>query len=208
MTRILLADDHAMVREALATLLDLEADFSVVAQVRDGTGVLDAARSTHPDVALLDIEMPGLDGLSVAEALGAQLPDVRVVILTAFGRPGFLRRAIEAGVAGYLLKDRPIAELASAIRRVLQGQRVIDPELAVVALSDGANPLSPRELEVLSAARSGAPASELASALHLSVGTVKNHLSVAIGKLGARNRAEAIRIAEERGWLTSWSSPR
>jgi len=125
MTRILLADDHAMVREALATLLDLEADFSVVAQVRDGTGVLDAARSTHPDVALLDIEMPGLDGLSVAEALGAQLPDVRVVILTAFGRPGFLRRAIEAGVAGYLLKDRPIAELASAIRRVLQGQRVI-----------------------------------------------------------------------------------
>lgn len=207
MSRILLADDHAMVREALATLLGLEPDFEVVAQVADGAGVLGAARETRPDVALVDIEMPGADGLSVAEALATELPEVKVVIVTAFGRPGFLRRAMEAGVAGYLLKDRPASELAAALRRVLAGHRVVDPELAVAALSEGANPLSPRELEVLAAAESGAPASELAAALHLSVGTVKNHLSVAIGKLGARNRAEAVRIARERGWLTSWSSP-
>lgn len=207
MTRILLADDHGMVREALATLLDLEADFEVVAQVADGSGVLEAARATGAEVALLDIEMPGSDGLSVAERLRIELPEVKVVILTAFGRPGFLRRAMEAGVMGYLLKDRPASELAAALRRVLAGQRVVDPELAVAALSEGANPLSERELEVLAAAASGAPASELASTLHLSVGTVKNHLSVAIGKLGARNRAEAVRIARERGWLTSWSSP-
>ncbi|MGC8473099.1 MAG: response regulator transcription factor [Candidatus Dormibacteria bacterium] len=189
MIRLLLADDHAMVREALATLLRLEGDFEVVAGVADGLGVLAAARATRPDLALIDIEMPGSDGLTVAETLARELPEVKVVIVTAFGRPGFLRRALEAGVSGYLLKDRPAAELA------------------VAALSEGANPLSPRELEVLAAAHGGAPLSELAATLHLSVGTVKNHLSVAIGKLGARNRAEAIRIAEERGWLPSWSRP-
>jgi two-component system response regulator DesR len=205
--RLLLADDHAMVREALATLLRLEGDFEVVAGVADGLGVLAAARATRPDLALIDIEMPGSDGLTVAETLTRELPEVKVVIVTAFGRPGFLRRALEAGVSGYLLKDRPAAELAFALRRVLSGARVVDPELAVAALSEGANPLSPRELEVLAAAHGGAPLSELAATLHLSVGTVKNHLSVAIGKLGARNRAEAIRIAEERGWLPSWSRP-
>lgn len=206
MTRILLADDHALVREALATLLGLEADFEVVAVVGDGPSVLPAARATAAEVALLDIEMPGQDGLSVARTLRRELPALRVVILTAFGRPGYLAQALDAGVAGYLLKDRPAAELTCAIRRIVAGGRVVDPDLALAALSGGQNPLTPRERDVLRAARSGAPLAEVAAALHLSTGTVKNHLSVAIGKLGARNRLEAVRLADERGWLTGPST--
>ncbi len=192
-------------REALATLLALEADFEVVAQVSSGAEVLAAAHEHCPHVALLDIEMPGGDGLSAAEGLQREMPNVKVVILTAFGRPGFLRRALEAGVAGYLLKDRPASELASAIRRALAGEIIVDPELAVAALSSGANPLTARELEVLSAARDHATVADMACVLHLSAGTVKNHLSVAIGKLGARNRVEAVRIAQDQGWLGSAS---
>ena len=201
MIRVLLAEDQVMMREALATLLSLEADLEVVAQVSSGAEVLAAARRSHPDVALLDIEMPGGDGLDAAGELRRELPALKVVIVTAFDRPGFLRRAMDSAAAGYLLKDRPAGELAGAIRRVLAGETVVDPELALAALSSGDNPLTARELEVLGAARAEATVSDIAGRLHLSAGTVKNHLSVVIGKLGARNRADAVRIAEEQGWL-------
>jgi two-component system, NarL family, response regulator DesR len=200
--RILLAEDQAMVRQALATLLDLEDDLEVVAQVGGGDQVLDAVRSSQPDVALLDIEMPGGDGLSAAALLQREVPAVKVLILTTFGRPGFLRRALESGAAGFLLKDAPAADLARAIRRVLAGERVVDPALALTALSDGANPLTPRELEVLEAARDRATVADIAAAVHLSPGTVRNHLSVVIQKLAARNRVDAVRIAQEKGWIT------
>jgi two-component system, NarL family, response regulator DesR len=200
--RILLAEDQAMVRQALATLLDLEDDLEVVAQVGGGDQVLDAVRSSRPDVALLDIEMPGGDGLSAAALLQREVPAVKVLILTTFGRPGFLRRALESGAAGFLLKDAPAADLARAIRRVLAGERVVDPALALAALSDGANPLTPRELEVLEAARDRATVADIAAAVHLSPGTVRNHLSVVIQKLAARNRVDAVRIAQEKGWIT------
>jgi two-component system response regulator DesR len=202
MIRVLLAEDQAMVRQALATLLGLEEDIDVVVQVAGGAEVLDAARAHQVDVALLDIEMPGGDGLSAAARLHRELPAVKVVILTTFGRPGFLRRAMESGAAGYLLKDAPAADLARAIRRVLQGERVVDPDLAAAALSDGANPLTARELEVLEAARDSATVADIAALVHLSSGTVRNHLSVVIQKLAARNRADAVRIAQEKGWLT------
>jgi two-component system response regulator DesR len=202
MIRVLLAEDQAMVRQALATLLGLEEDIDVVVQVAGGDEVLDAARTHQVDVALLDIEMPGGDGLSAAARLHRELPAVKVVILTTFGRPGFLRRAMESGAAGYLLKDAPAADLARAIRRVLQGERVVDPDLAAAALSDGANPLTARELEVLEAARDSATVADIAALVHLSSGTVRNHLSVVIQKLAARNRTDAVRIAQEKGWLT------
>jgi two-component system response regulator DesR len=202
MIRVLLAEDQAMVRQALATLLGLEEDIDVVVQVAGGDEVLDAARTHQVDVALLDIEMPGGDGLTAAAGLQRELPAVKVVILTTFGRPGFLRRAMESGAAGYLLKDAPAADLARAIRRVLQGERVVDPDLAAAALSDGANPLTARELEVLEAARDSATVADIAALVHLSSGTVRNHLSVVIQKLAARNRADAVRIAQEKGWLT------
>jgi two-component system response regulator DesR len=202
MIRVLLAEDQAMVRQALATLLGLEEDIDVVVQVAGGAEVLDAARAHQVDVALLDIEMPGGDGLSAAARLHRELPAVKVVILTTFGRPGFLRRAMESGAAGYLLKDAPAADLARAIRRVLQGERVVDPDLAAAALSDGANPLTARELEVLEAARDSATVADIAALVHLSSGTVRNHLSVVIQKLAARNRTDAVRIAQEKGWLT------
>ncbi|MDA8310277.1 MAG: response regulator transcription factor [Actinomycetota bacterium] len=203
MIRVLLAEDQVMMREALATLLGLEVDIEVVDQVSTGADVLGAARTSRPQVALLDIEMPGGDGLSVAARLREELPEVKVMILTAFGRPGFLHRALGVGAVGYLLKDRPATELASAIRRVLAGETVVDPELALGALSMGANPLTAREVEVLAAARDLATIADIAGALHLSVGTVKNHLSVIIAKLGARNRVDAVRTAQERGWLGS-----
>ncbi|MDQ6784411.1 MAG: response regulator transcription factor [Actinomycetota bacterium] len=192
-----------MVRQALATLLDLEADIEVVAQVSGGEAVLGAAREAAVDVALLDIEMPGGDGLSAAGRLAQELPDVKVLILTTFGRPGFLRTAMERGAAGFLLKDAPAAELAAAIRRALNGERVIDPVLAATALSDGANPFTPRELEVLEAARDEATVADMARSLHLSQGTVRNHLSVVIGKLAARNRVDAVRLAQDKGWLSA-----
>ncbi|MFI9719076.1 response regulator transcription factor [Streptomyces sp. NPDC052396] len=199
--RVLLAEDQSMVREALAALLGLEGDIEVVVQVARGDEVLDAVRRTPVDVALLDIEMPGATGLEAAELLRGELPELKVVILTTFGRPGYLRRAMEAGAAGFLVKDAPAAQLADALRRVLRGERVIDPMLAVAALTEGANPLTERERAVLRAAADGGTNAEVAAALHLSHGTVRNYLSTAIQKTGARNRADAVRIAREKGWL-------
>lgn len=199
--RILLAEDQSMVREALAALLGLEPDIEVVAQVARGDEVVAAARSHDVNVALLDIEMPGMTGIEAAAALHAELPALRIVILTTFGRPGYLRGAMEAGASAFLVKDAPAAQLADAVRRVLAGERVIDPNLAAAALAGGANPLTDREREVLRAAESGATNAELAARLHLSQGTVRNYLSTAIQKLAARNRAEAVRVAREKGWL-------
>ncbi len=201
MIRVLLAEDQTMVRGALASLLNLEPDIEVVAQVARGDEVLAAAAATIPDVALLDIEMPGRTGLDAADELARALPDCRILILTTFGRPGYLRRAMEGGAAGFLLKDAPATELASAIRRAIAGERIVDPGLAAAALSEGESPLTPREHEVLLASREHATVAELAQALYLSPGTVRNNLSSAMQKLDARNRAEALRIAEEKGWL-------
>jgi two-component system, NarL family, response regulator DesR len=199
--RVLIAEDQGMIRGALASLLSLEPDIEVVAQVPRGDEVLDAAHAAEVDVALLDIEMPGATGLEAAEQLRAALPSCRVLILTTFGRPGYLRRAMEGGVAGFLLKDAPATELAAAIRRAAAGERVVDPGLAAAALSQGECPLTPREHEVLAGSRDHATVAELASALFLSPGTVRNHLSSVMQKLDARNRAEAVKLAEERGWL-------
>jgi two-component system, NarL family, response regulator DesR len=199
--RVLLAEDQAMVRGALRTLLDLEEDIEVVAEVGRGDEVLTAAREHRPDVALLDIEMPGRDGIEAARELAAELPDVRAVVLTTFGRPGFLRRAMEVGAAGFLVKDSPVAELARAIRAVVAGERVIDRDLAAAALALGATPLSAREADVLRAAADGATVADIAGRLFLSEGTVRNYLSSAIGKTGARTRVEAARVAQEKGWL-------
>jgi two-component system, NarL family, response regulator DesR len=201
MIRVLLAEDQAMVRGALAALLGLEGDIEVVAEVARGDQVVLAAVATQPDVALLDIEMPGGDGLGAAHALRAALPSCRVVIVTTFGRSGYLRRAIAGGAVGFLLKDAPATELAAAIRRVMAGERVVDPELALAALSEGDNPLTHRERDVLIASLRGASIAAIATQLSLSEGTVRNHLSVAIQKLGARNRMEAARLAEQKGWL-------
>src|ERR1035437_3928425 len=175
--RLLLAEDQVMIREALAALLSFEGDMVVVAQVGRGDEVLQAAKDTSPDVAVLDIEMPGMDGLAAAAELKRDHPDIKVVILTTFGRPGFLRRAMESGVSAFLVKDSPADKLGQAIRRVLAGEKVIDPDLAAAALA------------------------EVAAQLYLSEGTVRNYLSACIQKTGARNRAEALRIASERGWL-------
>ena len=201
MIRVLIAEDQAMVRGALASLLALEGDLEVVAQIARGDEVVSVTRETAPDVALLDIEMPGGDGLSAAAQLSDTLPDVRVVILTTFGRPGYLRRAMESGARGFVLKDAPASELATAIRRVMAGERVLDPALAAAALAEGESPLTPRETEVLGAARGGEPVADLAGRLHLSSGTVRNYLSSAMQKLGAHSRAEAVRVAEDKGWL-------
>ncbi|MEV5480820.1 MULTISPECIES: response regulator transcription factor [Streptomyces] len=201
MIRVLLAEDQSMVREALAALLSLEDDLDVVAQAARGDEVVGAARDHAVDVALLDIEMPGLSGLDAAAALRDALPGVKIVILTTFGRPGYLRRAMEAGADAFLVKDAPAARLADAVRRVLRGERVIDPVLAAAALADGASPLTEREREVLGAAADGSTNAEIADALHLSQGTVRNYLSLAIQKTAARNRAEAVRTARDKGWL-------
>jgi two-component system, NarL family, response regulator DesR len=199
--RVLLAEDQAMVRGALVSLLALEEDIEVVADVGSGELVLDTARRSRAQVALLDIGLPGMDGLDVAAELHQELPEVRVVMLTTFNRPGYLRRAMEAGAAGFLLKDAPAGELARAIRAAAAGERVVDPGLAAAALSQGENPLTSREQEVLAAARSHGTVAELAAALHLSPGTTRNHLSSIIRKLDVHSRMEAIRVAEERGWL-------
>ena len=201
MIRVLLAEDQAMVRGALAALLSREKDIEVVAEVARGDAVVEAALAAGPDVALLDIEMPGGDGLAAAQALRTALPSCRAVILTTFGRSGYLRRAMESGAVGFLLKDAPAAELASVIRRVMNGERVVDPELALLALSEGNNPLTPREREILVAALPGISHAEIAVRLSVSEGTVRNHLSAAMQKLGAHNRMEAAHLAEQRGWL-------
>jgi two-component system, NarL family, response regulator DesR len=199
--RVLLAEDQAMVRGALSALLGLEENIEIVAEVSRGDEVVPAALDSLPDVALLDIEMPGGDGLEAAAALKESLPSCRVVVLTTFGRTGYLKRAMESGAAGFLLKDAPASELAAAIRRVMRGERVVDPGLAAAALSEGESPLTDREREVLSASANGATIEDVAAKLYLSEGTVRNYLSTAIKKLGARNRVEAARLAERRGWL-------
>ena len=197
----MLAEDQAMVRGALKALLGLEDDIVVVADVGRGDQVVEAAIQARPDVALLDIEMPGLDGLGAAHALREALPSCRSIILTTFARPGLVRRAIESGAHGYLLKDAPDYELARAIRRCAAGESVIEPSLAIEALAEGASPLSSREREVLAESERGGSIADVASVLSLSEGTVRNHLSAAIQKLDARNRADAARIARAKGWL-------
>jgi two-component system response regulator DesR len=201
MIRLLLAEDQGMMRGALALLLDMEPDMEVVAEVAKGDDVVPAALRERPDVALLDIEMPGVDGLTAAARLRSELPACKVVILTTFGRPGYLRRAMEAGASGFLVKDGPVEELAATVRRVLAGERVVDPALAAAALSVGPNPLTERERDVLSAAADGATVADIAGRLHLSESTVRNYLSAAIGKTGSRNRIEAVRAARQQGWL-------
>lgn len=199
--RVLLAEDQTMVRGALSALLSMEEDIEIVAEAARGDEVLPAALDAFPDLALLDIEMPGGDGLSAAVELKERLPACRVIILTTFGRAGYLKRAMEAGAVGFLLKDAPAAELATAIRRVVKGERVVDPGLAASALSEGGNPLTERERDVLAASADGATIGDIASDLYLSEGTVRNYLSTAIKKLGTRNRVEAARLAERKGWL-------
>ena len=199
--RVLLAEDQAMVRGAIAALLSLEEDIEIVAEASRGDEVVPAALHAAPDVALLDVEMPGGDGLGAAAALREKLPSCHVIILTTFGRAGYLKRAMENGAAGFLLKDAPSSELAKGIHRVMQGERVVDPDLAAAALSAGDNPLTEREREVLAASEGGATIEDVAARLYLSEGTVRNYLSAAIKKLGTRNRVEAARLAEKRGWL-------
>jgi two-component system response regulator DesR len=199
--RLLLADDQALVRSALAALLELEDDFEVVAQAGRGDEVVAIALAVRPDVALLDIEMPGLDGLAAAAALRTALPGCRVIILTTFGRPGYLRRAMESGALGFVVKDTEAEQLADAVRRVFRGERVVDPALAAATLAGGASPLTGRERDVLVASRDGATVADIAGKLFLSEGTVRNYLSAAIAKTGTRNRVEAVRTADGRGWL-------
>lgn len=201
MIRVLLADDQNLVRGALAALLSFETDIEVVADVARGDEVLDAALRAGADVALLDVEMPGLDGIATTQLLAEQLPSCRPLVLTTFGRPGFLRRAMEAGAWGFLVKDAPAAQLADAVRRVHAGERVVDPALAAESLAMGESPLTERERDVLVAAREGGTVADVAKALHLSEGTVRNYLSSAIAKTAARTRAEAVRVADDRGWL-------
>lgn len=201
MIRVLIADDQALVRGALAAMLGLEHDIEVVAQVGDGAAAVAEAVRTHPDVALLDVQMPGVDGLTAAEQLHLQVPACRVLVCTTFGRPGYLARAMAAGAAGFVVKDAPPEQLVDAVRRVHAGLRVVDPVLAAESLASGTSPLTPREHEVLRVAADGAPVAEVAARVHLSQGTVRNHLSAAIGKTGARSRADAVRVAELRGWL-------
>ncbi len=199
--RLLLADDQELIRSALAALLALEEDFAVVASVGRGDEVVAAAKAQRPDVALLDIEMPGIDGIAAAAVLAQEMPECRSLILTTFGRPGYLRRAMESGASGFVVKDAPPEQLADAIRRVASGERVVDPILAATALADGGSPFTARERDVLVAARPGASVAEIAERLFLSEGTVRNYLSAAIAKAGARNRAEAVQTADQRGWL-------
>jgi two-component system response regulator DesR len=199
--RLLLADDQHLVRGALEALLSMEDDFEIVASVPDGAAAVAAASSLRPDVALIDVEMPVMDGIAATREICARTPSVRVMILTTFGRPGYLRRAMDAGARGFMVKDASPDRLAQAIRNVYGGRTVVDPDLAVASLSSGVNPLTEREADVLRAAEDGRTVSDIANALHLSEGTVRNYLSAAIGKTGARTRAEAARVARDNGWL-------
>jgi two-component system, NarL family, response regulator DesR len=201
MIRVLLAEDQVMFRTAVRRLLELEDDFEVVAEVARGDEVVPAALASRPDVAVVDIEMPAQDGLSAASELRRSLPSCRTLILTMYGRPGFVQRAMETGVSGFVLKDAPVEVLAAAIRKCAAGEEVIDPALAARALKAGASPLSSREREVLAACAEGLSTAELARRLWLSEGTVRNRVSEILGKLGVRNRAEAVQIARENGWF-------
>jgi two-component system, NarL family, response regulator DesR len=198
--RILLAEDQHLIRGALMALIGLEEDMQVVAELDRGDAIVTAATRVRPDVAVLDIDLPGLDGLSAARVLRDELPETRVLILTALGPPGYLNRALEAHVAGYMRKNAPSEELADAIR-VAKGQRFLDPDLVAHALQLGENPLTPRESEVLRAAADGGSTEEIGAALFLTPATVRNYLSNAIAKLGARNRIDAIRLARDAGWF-------
>jgi two-component system response regulator DesR len=201
MIRILLAEDQHLVRGALSALLGLESDLTIVAEAADGAAAVAAAREHRPDVALVDIEMPVLSGIAATEQIRATVPETRVLILTTFGRPGYLRRAMDAGARGFVVKDSPPAELAAAVRRIAAGEVVLDPTLAVASLGAGPSPLTERERDVLAAGADGASVAQIADVLALSGGTVRNYLSSAIGKTGARNRTEAARIARDNGWL-------
>ncbi len=201
MIRLLIADDQALVRGALAALLGLESDIAVVAEVGRGDEVVAAASAAAAEVALLDVEMPGLDGIAAAAALHAAMPDCRVLMVTTFGRPGYLRRAMQAGANGFVVKDTPAKQLADAVRKVHAGLRVVDPTLAAETLTSGESPLTERETEVLRAAAGGGTVADIAKATFLSEGTVRNYLSSAMGKTGARTRGEAAHTAEANGWL-------
>ena len=199
--RLLLADDQALVRGALSALLGLEPDIEVVAEVGSGEEAVAAVRAYHPDVALLDVEMPGMGGITATAEVRRASPGTRVLIVTTFGRPGYLRRALQAGASGFVVKDTPAAQLADAVRRVHAGLRVVDPALATDSLVAGESPLTARETDVLRAARDGSSVAAIARKLFLSEGTVRNHLSAAIGKTGASNRTEAVIVADGNGWL-------
>jgi two-component system response regulator DesR len=199
--RLLLADDQALVRGALAALLGLEPDLQVVGEVGRGDEVVKAVQRSRPDVVLMDVDMPGVDGITATAAVRAAVPACRVLVVTTFGRPGYVQQAMAAGASGFVVKDTPARQLADAVRRVHQGLRVVDPALAAETLAVGTSTLSARETEVLACSRSGGTVADIAAQLHLSEGTVRNHLSAAIGKTGARTRAEAVRIADENGWL-------
>ncbi len=199
--RVLLADDQALVRGAMAALLSLESDLEVVAEVGRGDEVVEAARRSDAQVCLLDIEMPGIDGIEAARRLAAELPGCRSLMVTTFGRPGYLRRALDAGASGFVVKDTPARELAEAVRRVHAGLRVVDPTLATESLLGGPNPLTDRERDVLREALQGATIATIASRVHLSQGTVRNYLSAAIGKTSTNTRVEAAQVAQQRGWL-------
>lgn len=199
--RLMVADDQSLVRGALAALLSLESDLEVVAEVGRGDEVVEAARAARPEVVLMDVDMPGLDGIAATRALRTAMPSCRVLIVTTFGRPGFLQRGMAAGASGFVVKDTPARMLADAVRRVHAGLRVVDPTLAAQTLAVGPSPLTARETEVLARAAAGGTVADLAAELHLSEGTVRNHLSSAIGKTGARTRAEAVRLAADNGWL-------
>ena len=201
MIRVLLAEDQQMFRTAVRRLLELEGDIEVVGEVARGDGLVRAGLAARPDVAVVDIEMPGQDGITAASDLRQSLPSCRTLILTMYGRPGFVQRAIEHGVAGFVLKDAPVEVLATAIRRCAAGETVVDPSLAAQALRAGASPLSTREREILTACAEGLSTAELATRLWLSEGTVRNRVSEILGKLGARNRADAVQIAKDSGWL-------
>ncbi|MGV9376025.1 response regulator transcription factor [Nonomuraea sp. NPDC003707] len=201
MIRVLLAEDLHLIRGALASLLRLEPDIEVVAEAADGDAVLPAALAHRPDVAVLDVQMPGIDGIEAAAALRERVPGCRVLVLTQLGRPEVLRRALATGVQGFMLKDAPPADLAAAVRRVHAGETVVDPALAAATIAARANPLSPREVDVLRRAAGGDDLPEIAAALHLTRGTVRNYLGAIVTKLDARNRLDAVRIATEAGWL-------
>jgi two-component system, NarL family, response regulator DesR len=203
MIKVLLADDQALVRGAMAALLDMEPDLKVVAEVGRGDEVVDAVRDHEVDVALLDVEMPGMDGVAAARELHRVVPSCRVLMVTTFGRAGYLRQAMAAGASGFIVKDTPARQLADAVRRVHEGLRVVDPALAAQSLAQGDSPLTEREADVLRSARDGGTVADIARDLHLSEGTVRNHLSSVIGKTGARTRAEAVRLAVDNGWLLS-----
>ncbi|MEW6886922.1 response regulator transcription factor [Trueperella pyogenes] len=199
--RVVLADDQALVRGALAALLSLDEGIDVVGQTGRGEELVRLVEELHPDVALVDIEMPGMDGIEATRQIAAAHPEVACLIVTTFGRPGYLQRALDAGARGFVVKETPAEQLADMVRAVHAGQRVIDPALATEALFSGANPLTEREREILRLALDGGTVADIAARVYLSEGTVRNHLSAAIGKMGVRTRAEAARAARDLGWL-------